>query len=132
MSVIPIEVAIVDDHLIYRKAIKRVLARVLPSGKFTEAENGQEFIDLLMDHTFDLVIMDIKMPVMDGIDATIKALKIYPDIKILVVSMYNDPESFVAVMDAGAKGYILKSSGKNHLESAIREVLAGRSMFSLN
>jgi DNA-binding NarL/FixJ family response regulator len=74
--------------------------------------------------------MDIDMPVMNGIDATQKALEINPDLKIMVLTMFGDEKYYVKMIEAGAKGFLLKSSNKNELETAVREVASGQTYFS--
>jgi DNA-binding NarL/FixJ family response regulator len=95
-----------------------------------EASNGKEFIELLSHHNPDLVLMDIDMPHMNGMEATQKALELMPDLKIIIFTMFGDEEYYYKMIDLGVKGFILKSSGINELEKAIRDVMLGESYFS--
>ncbi len=95
-----------------------------------EAGNGKDFLDLLEYLAPDIVIMDIDMPIIDGIQATQKALELHPEIKILILSMHGDNKYYTRFIDAGAKGFILKTAGKEELESAIRKIINGGSYFS--
>ena len=90
-----IRVIIVDDQKIFRKGILLLLIDMPDVKVVAEASNGQEFLELLKSHEVDLVLLDIKMPVMDGIESTKIALQEYPELKILVVSMYGEEEYLV-------------------------------------
>ena len=125
-------IAIVDDHPVFRKIVSRTLKRILPGCLITEMGNGKIFLQQLETQTFDLVLMDVKMPVMDGIVATREAIKIFPDLKILALSMYDDPEYLRAMKNAGAIGYLVKGSGLKKMEDAIQHVLNGHSYFYRN
>jgi len=95
-----------------------------------EASNGKAFLDLLKTYIPDVVIMDIDMPVLDGLQATQRALEMHPDIKILILSMHGDNKNYNLFIEAGAKGFILKTAGKEELENAIRKIISGDSYFS--
>lgn len=131
MSLKPLyKVIIVDDHLIFREALKSLLEQENIAQVIGEADNGQEFLFLLDCQKPDLVLMDIDMPQMDGITATEKAMIQYPDLKILILSMFGDQDHYYRLINAGAKGFILKSSGKTELENGIRSVAEGDNFFS--
>jgi DNA-binding NarL/FixJ family response regulator len=95
-----------------------------------EASNGIELLSLLENHSPDLVLIDIAMPKMDGIEATKKAMIKYPDLKILTLSSFGDEQYYFNMVEAGAKGFILKDAGLLELEMAINEVVNGGSWFS--
>lgn len=95
-----------------------------------EAGNGKDFLDLLEYLIPDMVIMDIDMPVIDGLQATQKALELHPEIKILILSMHGDNKYYNRFIDAGAKGFIMKTAGKEELENAIQKIINGESYFS--
>jgi DNA-binding NarL/FixJ family response regulator len=97
-----------------------------------EAENGKVFLDLLgkMDPAPALVLMDIEMPVMDGMEATRKAKAMNPELKILVLSMLSNKGSYTNMINSGALGFVLKTSGKKELEAAIESVVNGECYFS--
>lgn len=125
-----INLIIVDDHDIFRDGLNSLITHKKIANIIGEASNGLDFLKLLEHKKPDLVLMDISMPVMDGIEATQKALEKYPELNILVLSMFGDEEYYYKMINAGAKGFVLKSSGKNELEQAIKTVASGESYFS--
>lgn len=119
-----IKVAIADDHKIFRKGVILSL-RTYPNIKFVqEAENGQELLDGLAESQPDIVLMDLRMPQKDGIETTKQISKIYPDIKVLVLTMYEDERFVSHLMENGANGYLLKSADPSEIKKAIMEVMA--------
>ncbi|MGE5427072.1 MAG: response regulator [Methylococcaceae bacterium] len=124
------EIIIVDDHLIFRQGLKSLITSENIASVVGEASNGKEFLQLLTHLKPDLVLMDIDMPHMNGMEATQKALEIIPDLKIIAFTMFGDEEYYYKMIDLGVKGFILKSSGINELEKAISEVMIGESYFS--
>ena len=124
------DIIIVDDHLIFRQGLKSLVTIENIATVIGEASNGIEFIELLSKLKPDLVLMDIDMPRMNGMEATQKALELIPDLKIIAFSMFSDEEYYYKMIDVGVKGFILKSSGINELEKAIQEVMMGESYFS--
>lgn len=118
-----IKVAIADDHKIFRKGVILSL-RTYPNIKFVqEADNGDDLLNGIEASQPHVVLMDLRMPHKDGIETTKIINKLYPDIKILVLTMYED-ERFVAhLMDNGANGYLLKSTDPAEIKKAIMEVL---------
>ena len=123
-------IIIVDDHLIFRQGLKSIITLENIANVIGEASNGIEFIELLSDLRPDLVLMDIDMPRMNGLDATEKALEILPELKIIAFSMFSDEEYYYKMIDRGVKGFILKTSGINELETAIQNVMLGDTYFS--
>lgn len=124
------DIIIVDDHLIFRQGLKSLIATENIANVIGEASNGLEFIKLLTYLKPDIVLMDIDMPHMNGMEATQKALELYPDLKIIAFTMFSDEEYYYKMIDMGVKGFILKSSGINELEKAIEDILLGESYFS--
>lgn len=124
------QIVIVDDHSLFREGIKLLIEMEDMGHVVAEAENGRVFLDLLEIVTPDLVLMDIEMPVMNGLEATIKAIASKPDLKILVLSMLGEKANYVSMINAGVKGFVLKTAGKNELQRAINTVLEGESYFS--
>ena len=123
-------VIIVDDHQLFREGLKLMLNLNPLIGSIYQAANGVEFLELLGKLKPDIVLMDIDMPVMDGIEATKKALLLYPDLKIIALSMYGDDDYYLKMIEAGARGFILKNSDIEVVEKAIDEVFAGQNYFS--
>ncbi|UCG27915.1 MAG: response regulator transcription factor [Bacteroidales bacterium] len=123
-------VILVDDHKLFREGLKLLLENLDYIEKVDEAENGKEFLKLAENYRPDLVFMDIEMPEMDGITATQKALKLYPDLNIIALSMYGDESYYTQMINAGAMGFILKNSGIQDVETAINNVISGKNYFS--
>jgi len=121
---------IVDDHLIFQQGLKAIINAEGIATVIGEAANGMEFIELLSRLKPDLVLMDIDMPQMNGMEATQKALEIIPDIKIIALTMFGDEEYYYKMIELGVKGFILKSAGINEVEKAIHDVMLGESYFS--
>lgn len=119
------KVILVDDHQLFRQGLKSILTVENIADIIGEASNGIEFINLLSQLEPDLVIMDIDMPKMNGIEATKKALEILPDLKIIVFTMFGDYEYYQIMNGLGIKAFMLKSSGINELEKLITDVMIG-------
>ncbi len=123
------KIIIVDDHPLFREGMKFLIETEGIGEVISEAENGQVFLNQLKDLSPDLVLMDIEMPEMDGIEATREALNLKPGLKVLVLSMFSDRERYIGMIKAGAMGFALKSAGKNELENAINTVIRGENYF---
>ncbi|NJK97064.1 MAG: response regulator transcription factor [Bacteroidales bacterium] len=121
---------LVDDHKIFRESLSKLLVSEKIANVIGEAGNGIELLSLLESYKPDLILLDIQMPLMDGIEATGKALERYPGLKILVLSSFGDEKYYFKMLEAGAKGFVLKNSGLNELELAIGEVCRGNTWFS--
>ena len=125
-----LRIYLVDDHKLFREGLKLLLSTQDFVRHIYEASNGREFIENLSFVDCDVVLMDIEMPEMNGIDATIEAMKMKPNLKIIVLSMYGDEQYYYKMIDAGAKGFLLKNSGIDKVVTAIRKVAEGESFFS--
>ncbi|MBN2173545.1 MAG: response regulator transcription factor [Bacteroidales bacterium] len=123
-------ICIVDDHKLFRKGLQMLLEDFEMIKQVIEAANGEEFLAILAENRVDIVFMDIDMPVMDGVEATTKALKQYPDLKIIALSMYGDEQYYYRMINAGVKGFLLKDSDINEVKEAIRTVCDGGNYFS--
>ena len=125
-----IKVAIVDDHEFFRSGLKIALKRIKGIELIYEATNGAEFLELQAKNKADLVLMDIKMPVMDGYTASLEAKKKFPDLKILVLTMFDTDEYFRRLIEVGVNGFILKNITKADLEIAIHQILQDHQYYS--
>lgn len=124
-----LKIYLVDDHKLFREGLKLLLSTQDFVHHIYEASNGREFIESLSLVDCDVVLMDIEMPEMNGIEATREALRLHPDLKIIVLSMYGD-EYYYKMIDAGAKGFMLKNTGIENVITAIKKVAAGENFFS--
>ncbi len=124
------KIIIVDDHDLFRDGLKTLLELNNVGNIIAEASNGVDFINLLSTHTPDIVLMDIEMPKMGGIEALKKAILIQPQIKVLIVSMFSDSQYHYDIVSSGAKGFILKTANKTDLTQAIHSVLDGGTYFT--
>jgi DNA-binding NarL/FixJ family response regulator len=125
-----IQIIIADDHQLFRNGLK-ILLNSFPEFEVTgEAANGEEFLKLLKTVQADIALMDIKMPEMDGIEATRRGMKMCPGINIIALSMYGEEEYYYKMVDAGAKGFLLKDSDISEVKEAILTIAKGGSFFS--
>lgn len=125
-----ISILLVDDHEIFRDGLKQLLSHFSYIGEISEASNGKEFLVIIESSSPDIVFMDIEMPVMGGVDATVKALSKYPDLKIIVLTTFHDEEYLNQMMLARVSGYMLKRSTMQEFDSALRKVYSGGNYFS--
>ena len=112
-------IAIADDYKIFREGLKKCIANDPFLKVVLEAENGQELISGFQKVIPDVVIMDLKMPVMDGMKATEIIRKEFPSVKVLVVTMYGEEKFIIHLMDIGANGYLLKNSEPEEIRRSI-------------
>jgi two-component system response regulator NreC len=120
-----IKILIADDHQLFRAGLKSLLQNATDVEVVAEANNGQEVLDLAENTAFQVVLMDIDMPVLNGIDATRIMADKYPKIHVIVLSMYNQLAFINNLFSVGAKGYLIKSTDFNNLHTAITTVLKG-------
>lgn len=119
-----IRVAIADDHKIFRKGVILSL-RHYPNIKFVlEAENGEELLNNIQEAAPDVVLMDLRMPIKDGIEATKYINKHYPKIAVLILTMHEEDKFVNHLMENGANGYLLKTTDPQEIKKAITEVAA--------
>ncbi|GAB3296100.1 response regulator transcription factor [Hymenobacter humi] len=121
-----IRVFLVDDHPIVRDGIRSLLDREPGLQVVGTAGNGQELLDKLPDTPTDLVLIDVNMPVLDGYATTLRLREEFPDVKVLALSMLVEELYIGRMLDAGASGYLLKSTGKEEIIHAIRTVMDGK------
>ncbi|MCK9448530.1 MAG: response regulator transcription factor [Bacteroidales bacterium] len=125
-----IRIVIADDHEIFRSGLKMVIGRLGYARVVAEASNGMELLELLENEETDLVIMDIDMPVMNGIEATSRVLEKWPDIKVIALTMYKDDVYIQTMIEAGVKGFLIKNIRKDILDRAIQAVYHGKTYYS--
>lgn len=119
----PITLAAVDDHPMFRKGVMRILEQVPDFTFIIEASNGQELVEKLATQRPDVILMDLEMPLMNGIQATQHVKEHWPEVKVIVVSMHDQDQFVTASMEAGANGYLLKDTDPEEVEKAIRKVI---------
>jgi len=124
------KIVLVDDHSLFRDGLKYVIGQAENMKVVAEASNGAEFLDIIQSEEPDIVLMDISMPKMNGIEATTKAMKQFPDLKIIALTMFGDENYCYSMLQAGARGFILKEAGCDELMLAISKVLSGDNYFS--
>ena len=124
----PIRILLADDHTLFRKGIRTILEQMQDVEVVGEAASGQEVVALAQELVPDVILMDIKMPVISGIEATKHILEENPHIGVILVTMYDDPESAFAGMRAGARGYVLKEAEPEELSRAIDAAQRGEVM----
>jgi len=125
----PIRVVLVDDHPLWRNTIKKVLEHRGFATVVGEAEDGDEAFDVARASTPHVVVMDIDLPTMNGIDATRELHASMPDVKVLVLAASNERTQVLRAVEAGASGYLLKRAGAEEVKEAVRRVHAGELAF---
>jgi len=125
-----LRVLVADDHLIFRDGLRALLSSVPDAELVGEAATGEEAVALASSLQPDLVLMDLQMPDLNGIEATRRILRDSPHIRVLVVTMFEDDSSVLAAMRAGARGFVLKGATHSEMARAIRAVGEGEVIFS--
>jgi DNA-binding NarL/FixJ family response regulator len=125
---VTIRVLLVDDHAMLRDGLRALLKTHKDIDVAGEADNGLTAIDLVRELLPDIVVMDVAMPNMNGLEATRRIKKLHPSCRILVLTQYDHREYILPILEAGADGYILKKSAGEQLVAAIRAVCAGKSI----
>lgn len=124
------KIFLVDDHKLFREGLSFVISQMKGFEVVGEASNGNVFLDLSDNLDVDIVLMDISMPGIDGIESTVKALEKHPSLKVIALTMFCDEEYYYKMIQAGVSGYLLKESGKEELEIALNTVVSGENYFS--
>lgn len=125
-----IRVFLVDDHTLFLKGLKSLLDPLHDFTVVGEAYNGLEFLEKFEAARPDVVLMDISMPEMDGIEASKKVLEQDPNLKIITLSMYGDQEYYSRMLEIGVRGFVLKDSDIQEVKTAIHTVAEGGNYFS--
>src|SRR5687767_2187592 len=115
-----IKVAIADDHTLFRTGVKMSLSARKDIQMVAEAENGMQLLNLLKHIKPDVVLLDIQMPIMDGLTTLPEIKKLYPDVKVIMLSMHNDHSMITRMMEIGANSYLTKESDSETIYQAIR------------
>lgn len=125
-----IKIVIADDHQLFREGITKLLSNSAEIEVVAQADNGEEAVIKVKKHCPDLILMDIGMPILNGIEATRIIAREHPDVKILALSMHADKEYIKDMLDAGASGYVLKNCTYMQLIDGIKSVVAGKKYLS--
>ena len=126
----PIRVLLADDHELVRAGIRALAQQIENVQVIAEAENGNQAIELMRTHKPDLVLMDIAMPRLNGLEATALAKQEFPDIPIIVLSIHAEKEYVLQALNSGAKGYLLKGAHVPELRFAMEAILRGETYLS--
>src|SRR6478736_1255164 len=125
-----IKVLLVDDHTVVRQGLRVLLEAETDIAVVAEAETGRQAVQLAKKHLPDVVVMDIAMPGLNGLEATRQIMKEVPSSKVLVLSSYSDDEYVHQLTEVGAAGYLLKQTAAADLIKAVRETSKGNAFFS--
>lgn len=125
-----VRVVLADDHGVVRKGLRFILSQEPDVEVVGEAEDGRQAVRLASELNPNIIIIDIAMPELNGIDASMQICKAHPRIGVIILSMYSDEEFLVRALSAGAKGYLLKDSAETDLVRAVRVVASGKTFFS--
>lgn len=124
-----IRVLIVDDHPIFRDGMRQLLESVPGFRVVGEGSSGEDAVRLTAELSPDVILMDIGMPAMNGIEATRAVLNVRSSVRVLVLTMYEEPDSVFAALRAGARGYLLKDAESDDIVRAVRAVASGDAIF---
>jgi DNA-binding NarL/FixJ family response regulator len=132
MDNVKINIVITDDHKLFRKGIIALLEDFDFVGEINEASNGAELLELLaeLDNLPDVILLDLRMPVMDGVEVQQKIRKLYPKIRIIILTMEDDEQYILHLISEGVNGYLLKNADPDEMEQAILRVFENGYYFS--
>jgi len=125
-----INIFLVDDHALFREGLRFLLQKMDFVDQILDAKNGAEFLEKIVDVKDCIVLMDIEMPVMNGIEATRRALELDANLKILALSMYSEESYLSSMIEAGASGFLLKNSSFKEVKNALIDVMEGKNYYS--
>lgn len=126
----PVSIVLADDHTVVRNGLRHLLERYPDFVVLGEAANGREAVDLANSHSPDVVVMDISMPILNGIEAARRIASALPRTAMIILSVHSDEAYILRALKAGARGYLLKDSAEADLIQAVRAVAAGKAYFS--
>ena len=121
----PIRVILADDHTLVRAGIRALLEKLPGVQVVGEAGDGREVLNLVKQHRPDVVLLDITMPGLNGLDTAARMAKEFPDVRVIILSMHNNEEYYWRALKAGAAGYLLKKAATAELETALQRVIHG-------
>jgi two-component system, NarL family, response regulator NreC len=125
-----VRMILADDHTVMRAGLRALLERQPNLEVVGEAEDGRQTVELASSHVPDVVVMDIAMPILNGVEATRRLIRQQPTISVVILSMYSDESYVIRALEAGARAYLLKDSAVTDLIRAIEAVSQGKSFFS--
>lgn len=125
-----VRIVLADDHTVMRSGLKLLLEREPDFSVVGEAQNGKEAVQVVGEKLPDVVVMDIAMPNLNGIEATGRIVGAHPKTAVIILSMHSDEGYVLRALKAGARGYLLKDSAESDLIAAVRKVSEGRAFFS--
>ena len=125
----PVRVLLADDHEIFREGFYSLFNKQPDIELLGDAANGEQLVKLTAELSPDIVLTDIKMPVMDGIEATKKIVSLYPHVSIIALTMFDEDDLIVEMLESGARGYLLKNAHKDEVFDAIKTVYTGDTYF---
>ena len=123
------KIALVDDHALFRKGIAALLEDIVDAELIFEAENGQDLLDKLQHQQAELILLDLEMPILDGIAALPKIKSSYPDCKVVIISLHSDEGLLFQLNELGADGFIQKDADFEVWEEAIERLRTEGSYF---
>jgi DNA-binding NarL/FixJ family response regulator len=126
----PVRVLVADDHPLFREGVRTMLAATPDLDLVAEASDGAQALELLARHQVDVALLDVNMPALSGIEAAGTIAVAFPDVAVLILTMFADDASVFAALRAGARGYVLKDAERDDLLRAIRAVAQGEAIFS--
>ena len=121
-----LQILLAEDHALVRAGLKALIGNIDGMDVVAEAENGYQALDLIQKHRPDIVLMDIAMPELNGLEAAARAAKTAPDTKVIILSMHANEEYVLQSLKAGARGYLLKDAGPSELELALKAVAGAK------
>ncbi len=124
-----IKIMIAEDHEIYREGLKMALSDIGNIKLIAEAINGQQIVELVINEQPQVVLMDLNMPILNGVEATKKIKALFPEVNIIALTVNDDYESLHKMNEAGARGYLLKTTDKKEIIEAIETVALGKSFY---
>ena len=124
------KIIIADDHELFRIGLKSVLKKFDFITKIQEAENGKEVIEKMAKENYDVILMDLTMPVMNGTDATRIVKRDFPEVKVIALTMFEDQKHVIEMIELGASGYIIKNTDNHEIKNALLKVMNNELYFS--